>query len=667
MVAAYILCSMVIGGITITPAIILLIFFLVVILSEAGKIGLDLGHLTVIKARLPAAFTVGFVVLALPMTALVLILKISPLLALTISAILVLLSSHFFAIKTASSQKNWLLDIIILLVAASAILFFSKVPISSQVILGKTGTLPVWNDYFIHGATIASLGSPLSLGGNIEFAGNGYQFYHYASFIFSAIFHIFPDISGLALSTSMLLPMGLLFAVLGGYVLAVELSGRIGGVLALTALLCIPAYAAFIQSGWFDFYWLLFTAPGSGYAIGVACVACASAGIYLDTKDIKNLFLVMLLLFSLILIRAHMFILLTPALVTMIIVENWLNKLRHPYLMLLSMILFATLALKFFPNLHEIWMSFSKPYKYLNFAQNQMLFHEHKIELFKIPFLTIFTQLNLILISVLGGYFILYPILALLHARYNGTSAVDILPLLLIVCFLCLMLFSPVARNGDASEYKHRHFVLLYAIIAIYTMSYACNLLEKYVGTKLQQCFGCALAIVILAISMSLNYLKNPSSPDTKSMPWAGGLHNQPITPGLIGAASYMATHSRRGDIFSMDASLASGVLSNPIIEVISLSGVPAYISRPELYLKGSECARKITIDRLHRLEKLSKIDNWPEAKKYLQTYGIRWFLVPAGQKIAWDITSKYAVFSNEGISVYDSGYLDGYRHEPQC
>ena len=43
--------------------------------------------------------------------------------------------------------------------------------------------LPIWSDYFIHGVTIASFGSPFSSGVDMELAGVSRAFYHYAPFM----------------------------------------------------------------------------------------------------------------------------------------------------------------------------------------------------------------------------------------------------------------------------------------------------------------------------------------------------------------------------------------------------------------------------------------------------------------------------------------------------
>ena len=238
------------------------------VLTKTGELTLQASRLTTIKAWLPTAFVVGFAAISLPMMALTLICNISALTAFVISALSVLSLAIYSSRKAAtSSSTNWT-DTAIALVLAITIGLLAKNIVSSPATLQNTGELPVWSDYFLHGVIIASFGSPFAAGIDMELAGVSRGFYHYAPFMIPAAFQTVSGMSGLALSTSFLLPLGLLIAAFGSYAFAVELGGRVGGLLTLTAIICIPAYSVFIQSGWFDFYWLLFTAIALATADG---------------------------------------------------------------------------------------------------------------------------------------------------------------------------------------------------------------------------------------------------------------------------------------------------------------------------------------------------------------------------------------------------------------
>jgi hypothetical protein len=668
-ISAFMLTMLWLGNGKMTIELVLFAIVVSTVLIKAGELILQISRLTAIKAWLPMAFVVGFVAISLPMIALTLIFSLSAFAAFVICALSVLSLTILSSQKVATRPSIEWTDTIISLVLAITIGLLAKIPVSSPATLLNMGVLPIWNDYFIHGVTIASFGSPFASSIDMELAGESRNFYHYAPFMIPAAFQTVSGMAGLALSTSLLLPLGLLIAALGSYSFAVELGGRLGALLALTAIICFPAFSVFIQSGWFDFYWLLFIAPGTGYAIGVSAVVCASTATYLKKNDNYLLWFTILLLFSLILIRAHMFLLLAPAIVSVIFFHRWPANIRLMLWGLISAILSSLLVFHFSAHLHALWIEFANPHTYLNNALQWSPIYGQQIKLFEYPILTIIAQLLIVLVAVLGIYFVLYPLVLSLSVRQFGFNAIDALPLLMLISFIGLMLFAPIASNGDLTEYKHRHFPLLYVIIAIYTITYTVTLATKNISNvnKAKKWMS-VLVTCVFATTILLSWGSNPASPNIQAMPWAEGLHNQPITPGLQESAQYMQTHAKPGDVFAMDAASIGTTLSAPIVEVISLSSIPAFISRPELKKMRSQCIREVVTKRLNLIQELSLLDNWPEVQRFLQTNGIRWFLIPAGKNPKWDSSLKFAVFLNNGLAVYDAGQSNSETFKkPKC
>ena len=670
-VSAFILVMMLLGNGKLTVEVILFCPLVCAIFTKAGELTLRAFRLTTVKAWLPAAFVVGFVAVSLTMVALTLTVNLSAFAAFWISALSVLSLSYFASRKTRLRPSIDWADPGIALVVAIAIAFLAKLPVSSVSTLLNTGVLPNWSDYFMHGITLASFGSPFVSGVDMELVGINRAFYHYAPYMIPAAFQPISGMSGLALSTSFLLPCGLLIAAFGSYTFAVELGGRLAGLFALAAIICLPAYSVFIQSGWFDFYWLLFIAPGSGYAIGVSAIVCASTVTYLKGNDSRVVWFTVLLLFSVILMRVHIFMLLAPAIVSVIVFHRWQAHIRLLLGIALVAITVIMLAVHFSAHLHALWIEYARPHEYLDFALQWSPMYGQPIKFSEYPFgLTLLAQILVILAAVLGAYLILYPLLFLLKVRYFRFHATDALPLLLIISFIGLMLFAPsLTRNGDFTDYKHRHFLLLYVIIAIYTISYAFTLASTSNENKFRQwIYG--LVIGIFATTIVLNGDSNPAYPNVKAMPWAGSFHGQPISPGLVEAAQYMRTRARPGDVLAMG--IPSTVTGPRVItrvdEVVSLTDIPAFIARTDYNMGRSQCIREVVTKRLSALNELSTLTNWPDAQKFLQTNGIRWFLVPSGEKQNWDGNLEFAAFSSNGISVYDAGHsaYDIFK-KPQC
>ena len=672
-VSAFVLLMMSLGNGKLTIEVMLFSVVVCAVLTKGGELTLQAFRLTTIKAWLPAAFVVGFVAISLTMVALTLTVNLSAFAAFWISALSVLSLSYFASRKTRICPPIDWADPAIALVVAIAIAFLAKLPVSSASTLLNTGVLPNWSDYFMHGITLASFGSPFVSGVDMELVGVSRAFYHYAPYMIPAAFQLISGMSGLVLSSSFLLPFGLLIAAFGSYSLAVELGGRLAGLSALTAIICLPAYLVFIQSGWFDFYWLLFIAPGSGYAIGVSAVVCASTVTYLKGNDSRVLWFTVLLLFSVILMRVHIFMLLAPAIVSLILLHCWQAHIRLLLGIALVAITIVMLAVHFSTYLHALWIEYAKPHEYLDFALQWSPFYGHPVNFLEYPFgITLLAQILVVLAAVLGAYLLLYPLLFLLNVRRFSFHASDALPLLLIISFIGLMLFAPtLTRNSDFTDYKHRHFVLLDVIIAIYTISYAFTLASSYISNENKfRHWVYGLVISIFATTIMLNWDSNPARPNVKAMPWAGSFHNQPISPGLLEAARYIRTHAKSGDVLAMGipSTITGPRVITKVDEAVSLTDIPAFIARTDYNMGRSQCIREVVTKRLSALNELSSITNWSDAQKLLQTNGIRWFLVPSGEKQKWDANLESAVFSSNGISVYDAGHFDyDIFKKPQC
>lgn len=670
-IAAFILTMLSLGNGKLTVALASFCALACAVVTMAGELTLRACHLKTNKAWLPMAFVVGFAVVSLPMVAFTLIFNVSALVAFWISAPAILTLS-FLARKRADVHisGDWA-DTAIAIIFAAVIGFLAKIPVSAPETMLSTGILPIWSDYFLHGVTIASLGSPFASVIDMELAGVSISFYHYAPFIIPAAFQAVSGMPGLALSTSLLLPLGLLVAAFGSYSFAVMLGGRLSGILALTAIICLPAFSVFIQSGWFDFYWLLFATPGTGYALGVSAVVCALTVSYMRQQNNNVLWLTLALLASVVLIRVHIFMLLAPAIIAVLLLQRWWKN-RLLLLGVSSVVVaIGLLTLLSSTRIHTLWLEHAHPYDYLNIALQWSLIHGQQIHLIEYPLITSTVKLMLVLVAVLGIYLIAYPIVLGLGVRRFGFHPADALPLLLVASFIGLMLLAPTAANGDFTEYKHRHFTLLYVVVAIYTVTYLVSLVSSSTDMENNRLkplmYG--LIIFIFPTTIILNWNSNPSRPNVEAMPWASKLDNQRLIPGLLQASQYIVKNARMGDVLAtgMSSSTTSDVNSLNI-QAVSLTGIPAFLTRPELRMARSQCVREIVMARLAVLRGLSSMDNWPDAKRLLQKNGVRWFLATTAEKPKWDPDLKFSAFTFDSFSVYDSGEsVDKQLTKPQC
>jgi hypothetical protein len=671
-VTFFLLGMMVLGNCQLSISLVVFCLLVCATLTKAGELLLEKFQIIQLKAKLPTSFIVGFIVISLPMVVLTFTLHLSALAAFALTALSVLSLSFYNnrLSKTLSiTSRDWT-DITPSLIIALTIALLARNPVSSPTVLIESGMIPIWSDYFLHGITISSFGSPFSNGLNMELAGTSQIFYHYAPFMIPATFQSLSGMSGFALSTSLLLPLGLLIAAFGVYVLAEELGGRFAGFITLAIIICIPAYSTFIQSGWFDFYWLLFIAPGSGFAIGVSALVCATTILYLNKRDVRVFWFSLLLLCTLPIIRVQMFMLLAPTIVAVILFQFWREKTKLIFGIMISSLITGFLLLHFSESLHQLWIKYSKPHDYLNIATSMSSFYGQAVIIPNYLLdLSMLIQIIVILISILGIYFVLYPLMFWLSLRQRRLKESDTIPLFLTLTFIILMVFAPVAGNNDLTEYKHRHFLLVYVLIAIYSITYGIQLIiNSKFRLNLVRFYAGSLAIAMICLTIFLNWNSNPAQPNVKSIPWTEGYHNQRITPGLLEVAQYLRENAKYGDVLAMDKSAFESDPRAEIIEIISLTGVSGFLARADLRLRGSECIKAVVTKRLDLLKDLSTMDNWLEAKSFLQTNGIRWYISPKGENPKWSQNQEESIFSSKGMAVYDAGFpTSDILKKPKC
>ncbi|WP_143684527.1 hypothetical protein [Variovorax sp. KK3] len=632
----------------------------VVLFTQAGSALLTVGKLDALRARLPAAFVAGFALVSLLTLGLVWAFELPALRGLAVAAAVLLPPIAILRSRRGPVAGGDLRDAGITAVLVLLVLVWAWEPTASALTLARTGVLPIWSDYFLHAVTIASFGGPFSIGGDMELAGASRGFYHYAPFVIPAAFQAVGDYTPLALSTAVLMPMGVLMAVIGGYALATELAGRRVGLLTMALVIAVPAWRAFLQSGWLDFDWMLFTSPGAGYAIGVSLLVCVAASRYVRTGDTRTLLVALALLASIVLIRAHMFLLLAPPIATLALLRYTGLRLRLlVFIAAVALLLFgAALAIADAPR--NLFMQCCNPATYLDFSNKYTLFYGNPIGLGSLPFLPGIAAKSVIVVAaVLGLYIVAFPVAMFAARREEHSSDADrLLPLLVLVTFLALILLAPSARNGDFTEYKHRHFPLLYIVFTIYTIAFACrSVIAGCADPRTAQRWIEGSAVLLILWVALFSWRSNPAAPDVVSMPWGGDFHDRRVLPGLLEAASYLRSHAQPGDVMAMEASEAAGQ-SHQIVDTISLTGLPAYLSRSDLRMLMASCVQQTVQSRLKVLATVAAQPDWARARDAMRANDIRWYLSTVDHRPPWDPQLNSAAFAHGKMVIHDAGPL---------
>jgi hypothetical protein len=319
------------------------------------------------------------------------------------------------------------------------------------------------------------------------------------------------------------------------------------------------------------------------------------------------------------------------------------------YLIISTLILLVgSLGLFSIDSLRTYWVEFANPFENFNLVIPWSKFYGYNFWLPQNIFLKLIFQIGIIVISVLGLFIIFLP--AFLIKKKN-INLFDSFPLLILANFIFLMLFAPIASNGDWTEYRHRHFPLIYIIFAIFTFAYCVEFAGLKFGRRLISWGSIIFVSIIGLFSLLFNFKSNLSVPNIQLMPWSANFHNRKVIPGTGNLAFFLKNNSNKGEFFLMGSDNISGIF-NPGLVVISISDVPSYLTRPELW---GVMNSNIVGSRREVLKKIENSTDWMEARDIMKENNIRWFISYAEDDIAWPKVSRDFVFENNEFKVFDS------------
>ena len=551
---------------------------------------------------------------------------------------------------------------------AAAVLFallvgyFARRQIAALPTLLHSAELPAWTDYFIHGATIVSFGDRFAARvGDIMLPGAPRVFYHYAPFTLPAALSHVSGLCGLGLATAVLLPLGLLTGLLGLYCLARQCAGFWASITAVGLVASLPDGSMVLGgNGFFGFQWMLFTAPGSGYAIGLAAVTYACLARWFEEKRLETLALVGLLTLLLILVRAHMFLLAAPAFVGAValhLVEpRWRTRLvvaitfivTVPTLLLAQGVAFGDYAAQYAQPFSYVVQSLGfGPPAYLDAIQT--IADNWGNAAAALP------AAALLLVAALGLWAVIFPALFAWLALRRRLLAADSVPALLCCAYALLIFWAPVAPNGSLGEYKHRHFVLLYAIVVLWTLL-RLGRFAPDIASRSKACAACAAALGPTALVLLLIIeRKVDAARPIDSLEWAKSLYDVHIDPGLAPAAGFIRAQRHHGDIIAIDAASAQSSLFGAASELSSLTDMPIYVGRAELEGHREPQVAELVEARLADVQNVGRSRTGAEALGILRVHGIRWYVALAPQLPVWDRNGDGATYKSGSVSVYET------------
>jgi hypothetical protein len=510
------------------------------------------------------------------------------------------------------------------------------------------GIFTTWTDQFAHAGAISTFGDPRAAGrGAIELVGTSRPPYHYASYMLPAALAWPLDLPGLSLATSVWVPIGFLGICAGAYTLGSALGGRAAGFAALGALTLLPDAASYgMYNRLFGFYWYVLAGPSSSYAVGISLVAIALLHRWHQTRDWRPLLLGACMVAGLAVVRVHALLLMLPAWATCAGLCLRISRQRKLALLagaLAMLLLFVLGFYRYFPDTPTALGSFLEaahmeqdPTAYTGLYGDLMSRYG--------PAIAFPAGVLLVFPASLGIFMLLYPLAMLAIWRCRGLQATDWMPLVMAAWYLLVMTTVPMPAHGDSTEFTQRPFVVLYAVVAVWSAAGLAAWLASQGWSVRRIAWSSAVAVPLLGAGI-LNSTVNDFRWTIKI--WA--------PQGLPAAAAFIREHGQPGDVLAAHRLRKVLVVTDTAVEAVALTGIPAYIARPYIQFARSGRPGQIARERYEQLIEIGVEPTAASALARLRQLGIQWYIISDDEGPGWDLERRHAAFTDGIVAVYST------------
>jgi hypothetical protein len=546
-------------------------------------------------------------------------------------------------------------DVMALVLCGAATFMWCRDIAETPQLLAREGMLDAWIDHYIHGGVISQFGDPRAIGrGSMDMADFPKPFYHYASYLLPAVFAAPLELPGLPLSTSVWLPIGFFTMCCGAYALGAVLGGRVGGVAALAALTLLPDASNYgLRNGFFSFHWNVLSLPGALYAIGVYATAVALLHRWSGSGPWRRLLLSAALAVGTGVVRVHLFALGLPAWLMAVVSQGRLARKRKLLVLAAAMVGFASFVFGFYAltdsapalelfvaNVHTL----HEPTAYRGWYA-ELLEHWGRAVAVPVGLLAVFA-------AALGGFAVVYPIALILTVRRRGLAAIDLVPVALVVWYTLLLITAPISGHGDSTELTHRPFVLLYAVIAVWSAA----ALTDWAASRLRS-FEQHLLKTALSASVVAALLVWPLAGALARPKFLWGWHHltRKVDAGLLESAAFLRRSSRPGDTFAVADPRLGWVATDAATQLQSLTGLPAYLARPFTHISRGHAREAEALRRYAFLASVGAEADLDGALNRLRGLRIRWYVRIGNAGPSWDLDRRHAAFVHGMVAVYSA------------
>ena len=550
----------------------------------------------------------------------------------------------------SSWHKALGIDVCVFLMCASLVALWGRETISSIPNAEATGVFRAWQDYFLHASEITYLRDYPSFGRHAQYlAGAPQPLYHRASYAMSALFSAVGGVPSLETATTFWMPASLLLCMLATYALGCALGNRLSGLASVAAVFLFPDASVYVWKNQFlGFAWLMQVAPGSGYAVALILLALI-VSIADGWREDRRFLTAFVLVGAAAPFRAHISAI-AGGMLVLAACFTWRPALTPRGVALLVASLAAGAGAVFFMESLTLAPHFltghSHPMQFLQLVNSMAevptryatwTAGRSNIVAFAIGY-------AMLLVSVLG---VMIPALVVvLLGGFLGAAGPRAarFTLALLLAHIAVILFVPAAAHGDLSEFAHRPFVLIYAVVAAFVGAAIGRLLTS---GSMQTYRSESPGLVMLVGMMIAGCLVPLTMGPQLQQRWGPHLARVPIRSEEFDAGRWVRRQSIQGDhVLVAD--------NDPLAVFVGLTERVAFLSRPDLYQRFGGAITEMAAGRAAAHAALAPA-TFGELQTFGRSHGVQWYVANTQASQHWpSAVTGHCAYCDRAVQVYD-------------
>jgi hypothetical protein len=560
--------------------------------------------------------------------------------------------------RSTHAFRSTMIDVAVLLMISIFVTVWAREALTSVSSAEVTGVFRVWSDFLLQAAEIKYLEDYPSFAGHSIYLADTHQaLYHRASYALSAIYSWMTKDPELETSTYFWMPTGIILLGLGVYGLGTALAGRIAGCISVMALFMLPdASMYWFKNGYFAFHWLIQVAPGAGYALALVLVSLAVYVLGVASSRFQLMLVAAFLTLISAAFRVHIAIPAIMLFVCLLLLRWQPAKSWHRSAAILAMLLIGVVAMVFMESVTFAPHLLTGQRDGLRYIDAVHAATPTAYEGFYAKSTAGASDIwkgilgyALILPAQYGA--ILPALLVLIFLRIRSSTviwAVDIIPFLLLAVHCAITFLLPTPSNGDITEWSHRSFVLLYAVLLIFMVTWMWPMAsDAYLRGRKFSGLQIVGVLVVFCVGMIVpwKYGKKVQEGSLRDGPTACATV---ISGDMFKMSRYVREHAHAGDRMLMSN-------GDPLALGVALTGLQAYVSRVQLFQRIGGDVAKVAVSRSTENRRLSDITNFEDLSAFGRKAGVRWYILQPGDMPGWsrELLDR-AVFVSGNLRVFD-------------